>query len=210
MHRFFVISTLLILCGLGGFLCYAFIDFSPSEWQALSDETSLLETGVVFVFLIAALFLAIRFIGTKGKMDFIFMMLMMMAAAREMSWHKEWTSDSILKSRFYLSPETPILEKIIGASVLLFLIYATFQLIKRVPIFITDLWRFHAESIGIAMAIGLLVIAKAIDSKDRLPYVGDALSGYDGMYLRLIEESFEMASALFFVVVAVMMVKRRI
>jgi hypothetical protein len=209
MHRFFVISSIILLGGLGGFLYYALHNLSPSDWQKLSQEDSLIELSAIIAFGFTALLMLIRFIGTKTKMDFIFMTLMVLAAAREMDLHKKWTTDSILKSRFYIDPETPQIEKVIGAVLIFFLIYAAFQLVKRVPTFITDLWRFKAESLGIAMGLGILVLSKVIDSKSRLPYIGDVLSDFDGLYLGLVEETFETAAAGFFIIVAVMMLQRR-
>lgn len=163
MHRFFIIATLLTLSCLGGFLYYVFYHVDESQWRVLSAENAEIEMSTAILFGVVAFLGLIQFLKTKGKMDFVFMALMALAGAREMDWHKEWTTDSILKSRFYLDPNVPEIEKLIGGVVILFLIYVAFQLIKRVPLFIGNLWAFSSHAWAIGMGLGLLVVAKTLD-----------------------------------------------
>lgn len=141
-------------------------------------------------------------------MNFIFFTLMAMAGAREMDWHKEWTSQSILKSRFYTDENTGDLEKTIGVVVIVFLLYAAFQLIKRVPLFISNLWTFHSTAWGVAMGLGALTIAKGMDSLARLAPSLETFKNENYAYMNLLEESLELAGALFFISVIIMMMKR--
>lgn len=136
------------------------------------------------------------------------MALMALASMREMDLHKEWTTDSILKSRFYLDSNTPDIEKLIGGLVILFLVYAVWQLIKRVPQFVASIWCFVPTAWAIGMGLGLLVVAKGIDSMKRiLPFMVE-FHTENRAFLGVIEESFEMTGALFFMVFVVMRLKR--
>ena len=208
MHRFFILMTLLILTATGGFLWYALTYFNESEWAQWSQENGPIEMASVVLFGVAALVGFLRFVATRAKTDFIFCALMAAAAAREMDWHKEWTTDSILKSKFYLSPETPGHEKIIGAVFIAFLIYAAFQMVKRVPYFVTQLWAFAANAWALALGICSLVIAKTLDSMARLfPFMAE-FHADNRDFLGVIEETLELTGAAFFVVFALIIFKR--
>ncbi len=195
--------------GFSTFLAYAFLYLKHPQWQYLSAEGSFIEVCSVFVFSFAALIFFFLFVKTRRIIDFIYTVLMFFAAAREADLHKEWTKDSILKTRFYLDQEVPLNEKICGLIIIGLLIYCAIQLLKRAPQFISNLLRFHSAALGTSLALGILFLAKIIDSKDRLPYVDDTFADIDGMYLRLFEESLELAAALFFMTVAIMLVRRR-
>ena len=65
----------------------------------------------------------LAFIKHRVNLRFVLALGMSLAAMRELDWHKAWTTDSVLKSRFYLSDVTPIYEKVIGGGVILLLLY---------------------------------------------------------------------------------------
>ena len=207
MHRFFIFAFVIVACLICG-LYYLFHHVPESRWIDLTSEHGLVELPTAIMFGIAAFFGAFQTIRTTGKMDVIFMVLMAMGGAREMDWHKEWTTDSILKSRFYLDANTPVIEKIIGAIIIIFLVYAAWQLLKRIPQFIAAIWHFSAKAWSIAMGLGMLVMAKTLDSMARLfPFMAE-FHGEHRAFLGVVEETMELSGAVFFVIYAVMQVRR--
>lgn len=205
-----IISFLTIFGGLFAFLGYALFNFSPVEQAAFATEGGFIETVAASAFFIVAFLGFVKFLQHKSKMNFIFFALMALAGAREMDWHKEWTTQSVLKSRFYIDPTTPAIEKLIGFILILFLIYAAWQLLKRVPQFVANLWHFIPTAWAIGFGLGLITVAKILDSMARiLPFAKDFHTD-NKEFLMLIEESFELTGALFFLVFVILRLKNRV
>lgn len=208
MHRFFIFYTVTILLATCFGLIYVFLYLDKELLPALSAEHGALEMLTAILFGVAGFLGFLHFLKNKTKLNFIFFSLMALAAAREMDWHKEWTTDSILKSRFYLDITTPILEKIIGGIVVIFLIYAAFELVKNFPKFIRNIWNFQAKSWAIAMGLGFLVCAKTLDSMARLFPILAEFHSENRFFLGFVEETFELTGALFFILFALICIKR--
>jgi len=169
-------------------------------------ENSWIEQFTVIFFLSASLVAAGFFIvQQKTKMIFIFSALMALAAFREMDWHKKWTSDSILKSKFYVLEATPIQEKIIGGMVIAFLVYALILLMFSSKKWVLDIYRGKLVAWGVFFGLGSLVGAKILDSFSRLvPALNDFKITYEIVFLGL-EETMEMIAASIFLFLAVML-----
>lgn len=207
MHKVFLIYTILSFLSLGLFLGYGFFYSNDFLWIEFSNEGGFVETATAFLFGMAGLLGFAFWIKGRKKSDFIFASLMILAAMRELDLHREWTTDSILKSRFYISPETPLFEKIIGGVVILFLIYAVFFLVKQLPSWIKKLWGFHPQSWAILLGLGMLVSGKIIDSMARiLPFLSE-FHADNRDFLGLAEESFELTGALFFLIFCLLNIK---
>tara|TARA_B100001750_G_scaffold248420_1_gene279305 strand:+ start:1470 stop:2102 length:633 start_codon:yes stop_codon:yes gene_type:complete len=202
MHRFFLSFTLFTLTVFIGFLWYAYVFLNPAQWIAMSAENQLIEDGTALAFGIAAGLAFFVFLKRKTKIWVYFSSLMALAAAREMDLHKEWTSDSILKSNFYLKEGAGIGERIIGFLVILLLLFLAYQMIRRVPEWIASLWKFQSTAWAIGMGLGALTVAKCLDSMVRwFPFIADFKIN-NGSFLGLMEESLEMVGAAFFISVA--------
>jgi len=198
----------LILIGLGVGLLFIFTAIPQSDWETITAEHNPLEMTTAIAYIIAAIIGLLVFVKDKSQMHFITFALMVLATGREMDLHKEWTTDSILKSRFYIDPATPIIEKIIGGIVILFLVYAVITLVRRTPRFIMMLWQLSALAWSIALGLGLLTIAKTMDSMARLfPFLAD-FHAHHRDFLNVIEETLELGGALFFVVMVIILIKR--
>jgi len=177
-------------------LSKVFLNESLQELMFL--EGGIIEYSTALIFALTAI---IGFISVFKQRDndlFFFSILTTLAAMRELDLHKAWTSDSILKSRFYISPETPIIEKAAGGAVVLILIIAAFHFLRKTPNLIRGLIKINPLSWSIGFGFGFLTIGKIIDSAARLfPPLYKVLE-QDKTLSRMIEESFEMAGSLFF------------
>jgi len=174
----------------------------PLDLERLTEEYGLIENISAFGFALAAIFTLILFVRGKEKLWACFSYLMTMAFMREMDLHKAWTTDSILKSRFYLDPQTPFWEKIFGGVIILSLILCAVYLLGHVKLFLSRLIRWDHFSLLIAAGIGTIVASKTLDSFIRLfPLWQDFHHDHD-LILRVAEESFDVVAAIFFLAAA--------
>lgn len=208
-NKFFISFTVITFGVFIAFLWYAHTYLSPSQWIAISAENQLIEDGTAVAFVIAALLAFVVFIKKRVAIWIYFSALMVLAAMREMDLHKAWTSDSILKSNFYLDEGAGLIERICGVLVILLLLFLAYQMIRRVPAWVAAVWNFQASAWAIGIGLGSLAVAKSMDSMARwFPFMADFKIN-NGPFLGLMEESLEMVGATFFILVAVMAIKRQ-
>lgn len=149
--------------------------------------------------LIAASITAL-FTGWRHKANgwYFYAFFMALAAMREHDMHAMHTTMSLLKSRFYISPDVPLNEKIIGAAIILALVFAV---IKSLP----HIWATLKRALtGVKYAqagytaMGFLLFAKMLDSSSRLfPWLAESFSPYSAQ-MQFTEEALEMIMAFLF------------
>ena len=184
---------------------FAFFYFEEGKSHPFFIEGGWIEQVTVLLFCTSSLIAGFVFLKTKFYNSFLLSAFMAMAAMRELDWHKTWTSDSILKSRFYLSDATPITEKIIGAAVIIFLAYLVVKLLMRTKNWLYGLKNGSLSALTLFFALGSLVSAKFLDSFSRLlPSLAEFKSKNTVVFTG-IEETTEMISAGFFVMLAVLL-----
>ncbi|MEX0702957.1 MAG: hypothetical protein WD069_12755 [Planctomycetales bacterium] len=87
---------------------------------------------------------------------------------REMDFHNLLTTESITRTRFYLSPDVPVLEKSIGGGFLVALAVVFVHLIgTRFPGYLRALRRGEPAAVGVAVGLSFMGIAKALDGLSR-------------------------------------------
>lgn len=204
----FVFSYLafIFLC-VFGVLVYSFFMHDDAQQVRISMEGGLLEVLSAGLFAVAGVFALIRFVRLRTQLSGTFAALLLLASAREMDLHKAFTSDSMLKSRFYSSAETPFFEKIIGALVIALLLYCVWTLLRQIPDFIRRLMRFCPYAISVFLGLGVITTAKMLDSLARILPFAAGFKEQHSAYLGLIEESFEMAGAVIFFMLALALLK---
>lgn len=162
------------------FLCYAILTLclmllatfiavmGPIDAQFLLGESGPIErASALGYFLCAGYMLAIGGKEFFQKYSYI-IVLVMLFGCRELDFDKRFTTMGILKSRFYLSADVPLAEKIIGLAVVLLLLWAVAQVVRHHAVStLTDLRQFTERSIGVAVIVALLVISKSIDGLAR-------------------------------------------
>ncbi|HEX7054802.1 MAG TPA: hypothetical protein VF211_12825 [Burkholderiales bacterium] len=87
--------------------------------------------------------------------------------ARELDWHRRFTTDSFLKSRYFLKVQAPLAEKLIAGAVVLALTALVLYLVVRYwrP-FLRALRARVPAAVTLATTVALLVVTK---TADRLP-----------------------------------------
>lgn len=112
---------------------------------------------------LAVLFLAGAWAG-KWPAAFLFLML----GLRELDFHSRFTTMNITKIKFYLSPQVPMNEKLIGFSVIALCCYATYRLLRiEGKRWWHDLKQGHACSYGVLFGLTCIGLAKSLDGLPR-------------------------------------------
>ncbi|PAP95218.1 hypothetical protein [Mesorhizobium wenxiniae] len=93
---------------------------------------------------------------------------------RELDFHAHFTTHNITKTTLYISPDVPLLEKLIGATVVIALGIAFYLLLKNgFRRFVHGLRHGEATAVAIAAAVGCAVLSKVIDgAPSNLTFLG--------------------------------------
>ena len=131
------------------------------------------EGGIIESLSAIGYFVAVLLILLKGKWAYVkkyhyFFMLIIMFGLRELDFHKKFTTMGMFKSKFYLSSDVPIIEKLIGLLVVLLILYIIITIFRNHS---KDLWNkiktFSPVHIGVVVTFLVLFFAKAIDGLSR-------------------------------------------
>ena len=144
------------------------------------------EGGLVEQLSAAGYFICIIFLLYQGKkrlenVSFWLMNLFLLfLGLRELDFHSRFTTMGITKTKFYVSPEVPFGEKLIGVVVSLLFLFTVLYLVKRhFRDFITGLVNKESWSIGIFLGTALMVVSKIADSQADLIELVCGLMGID-------------------------------
>ena len=145
-------------------------------------------------------FLCAAFIIYKGKLayfkrhyDLFFLIILFML--RELDFDKQFTTMGLFKSKFFISNSVPLVEKTIGAIIILLLLYVVFSIIYR---YSKEFWfglKNHSIiSFGALIVVTLLVVSKSLDGIDRkLKGVGVEIGDRASMHASAVEEILELS-----------------
>jgi Na+-driven multidrug efflux pump len=121
---------------------------------------------------------------------------------RELDFHAHFTTHNITKTTLYISPDVPLWEKLIGATVVIALAVAFYRLLKGgLRSFVHGLRHGEATAVAIAAAIGCAVLSKAIDgAPSNLTFLGIHLARIDTS--TVFEEILELGIPIFLAIAA--------
>lgn len=142
--------------------------------------------------------------------------LSLVFAAREADLHKRFTVMSLTKIKFYLSPDVPVLQKIIGGIVFIAVTIALIYLAKRLY---NRLYNYLVHEGGLRSPLGQLLILPAVllplsKILDRIAsqiyeIFGVRLPGTMSQLIAAYEEGLEMALPALFIVALLLLRIRR-
>ena len=119
---------------------------------------------------------------------------------RELDFHARFTTMGMFKSRFFVSPEVPVVEKFL---VILFIIsllaYGIIYLRRSLPGFKKDVFRARPYAVSVACAIGCTLLSKVLDGnsiifKSLLPMLENPAT-----FARTVEECLELFIPILFI-----------
>jgi hypothetical protein len=131
----------------------------------LIRENSVIENLSAAGWFLAGYF-AIRAAGETGWTDgYLAGILLSLCGFRELDFHNCFTTLSITKKAFYLSPEVPLPEKGIAVFLWLFILFILYRLsLKNVPILWGRLREKDPPSLMLLLGLALLPLSKVIES----------------------------------------------
>lgn len=182
----------------------AFIVFLESINSDLRDaiikEGGAVESLSAIGYFICAILLLL--IGRDHKSCWYIMFILFVFGLREMDFHARFTTMSLLKTKFYLSPDVPVMEKVIGAIVILLLLYSFFHLVKNhFRDLMNAIKQMEPYAIGVLFGILLLFLTETLDGLARKLASIDITIGDDMSRLSsTIEETLEFGIPLMFMI----------
>jgi|HigsolmetaAR202D_1030399.scaffolds.fasta_scaffold06347_2 hypothetical protein len=154
-----VVLSILAIIG-----CLAMLALVP--YPTLLDwtrEDAFFEMGSVVGYWLAMV-IALLMARRDPKLFTLSAVLLFLFGARELDWHKAFTTDSVLKSNYYLKSAAPLTEKLIaGAVVLLIFALVIYYLACYLRPFLQGLLRRSPPAISIACTFVLLAFTKVVD-----------------------------------------------
>lgn len=169
------------------------------------SKSLLSESGPIEMIAAVSYLLVLAYVFKKFTIAYIakyhyFLMILFMFTLRELDFDKRFTEVGILKSKFLVSEQVPVLQKIIGGLVLLVLIYAVARTLYHhaIPL-LKSVFKPETYMIGIYLGVGCIVVSKTLDGLERkLKGFGFEISNWFTQHASHIEEVLEMFIAVFF------------
>lgn len=153
-----------LVAGLAVVACLAMALWVPRETlEAWTAEGAFFEAGSVVGWWVGAL-LCIGLLRSEPRFYALTAALLLLAGARELDWHKAFTTDSVLKTNYYLETVAPLGEKLLAAG---FVVLVAIMVAYYLRAYLPDLWRGlrarRAAAVTAATVIALLVFTKTFD-----------------------------------------------
>lgn len=187
------------------------LGFRESVEHILLTESGLIERASAFGYFACAAFMLARggqqFIRYRGY----FAVLVTLFGCRELDFDKAFTTIGILKSRFFVSPDVPLGEKLAGFIVISILIWSVYKILSQhFKSFLSDLRERTPEAIGVAIVFFLLAFSKSIDGLPRkLQPLGIEVSAETNAFFGALEEVLELGIPVYIALVAHAWFKRQ-
>ena len=134
------------------------------EYPLWIEEGGVIETLTVFGYFLCALLMLL-----KGRWPYIkkynyFLILVVLFGFRELDFDKRFTTMGIFKTKFYLSSNVPVIEKLIALLVIIILLYIFISIIKNHSQgFFSKIKKKSPVHIGVLITFFILCFSKTID-----------------------------------------------
>ncbi len=177
------------------------LSFLPEEQVvSLIRENGLVELLTVVIYAVVISCLALLSLQRKETKPLAASGMVLLLCLRELDFHSRFTTMGIFKTKFYVSPEVPLPEKAIVSIVVLGLLAAVLVFIRQYrKDFFRGLQKKDTSMIAVACGLGCAVLSKMLDSMSHL--FRPLFFWYNPAIMsRAIEETLELAIALFFLV----------
>ncbi|MDZ4296840.1 MAG: hypothetical protein U0998_00100 [Moraxellaceae bacterium] len=192
VRRLIVLLILLLVLGAGS---YSYIQSLSDEAVrlALSEDGYFEQLSLVFWALLSAFIIWRWWPGSWQS--WAVAMLPLIAMAREASLHKAIYGISVLKRKFYLSPDIPLMSKLLLGCIVLILLSALLYGLYLSVLWLKDgAWKRSSGQFLLA-GLGLLIGTKVLDRMNAVlrKDFGIILPPHFAESVAVFEESFEMA-----------------
>lgn len=180
------------------YLALAWLYIPGPEARAMAVEGALVErTGDIFLGIAVLIGIYVAFVQKHHTWRW-YPFFMLLALARELSFHKAFTTMGIFKSRFYVSADVPVIEKLFGAVVIFILLYAVVRVARYFVPMLKQSYQGVTYSLFIFTAMGFSAVAKFMDGFFRFFPSMEVYRALLDNHMVFAEESLETASYLLF------------
>lgn len=200
MDRHYFWWMLLCLAGLAVLLGVALLLPMPFSGYFTS------ESGPIEIFTAAGYMTVVVALCREGSGAFLrrnphLVVIPVLMCLREMDFHSHFTTQSITRLTFYLSPEISLLEKAYGVAAFAAVVWAGLMLLRNARGYLADLRRGRAYAVALLGAAFLVVFSKSIDGIGRkLAPLGIDISSEAGKVFGVAEEVLELGIPLLFLI----------
>jgi len=180
--------------------------FNIYQYPFWIKEDGIIESLSVFGYFVAAMLILVKGKWPYVKQYYYFFVLIIMFGLRELDFHKKFTTMGIFKSKFYLSSQVPILEKLIGLLIILFILHIIITIFKNhSQDFFSKIKSFSSIHIGALIIFLVLFFSKTLDGLSRkLEMFNIVIEKQTSTYVEVIEEVLELGIPLLIIVTLLM------
>lgn len=151
------------------------VNLAPESFVTGTFEGGIVETATLYVYALAIFVLlgiALRQWNSGGanqarwiRHPFALSICIGLLAARELDWHKQFTSRDVFKTKFYVDSEIAATEKLIVGVLMLAIVGTVAFVIRRYREDLIERLRLEkVTAIATVTALGLMVASKGLDS----------------------------------------------
>lgn len=164
--RCFLLMLLVVLVMFVTWMIGQSIDYRSA--RKLMEESGVVENATVIGY-----FLCVGVMVWRGRMQYIrvhwyLVAFLLFLALRELDLDKAFTSMGIFRTRFFLSPEVPVVEKIFGGAVVGSVVWMVLIILRRHTIdVVAGAVRLRPVSVAIVIAVVFAIAAKTLDGLKR-------------------------------------------
>ncbi len=172
----------------------------PERFSHVFSEVGPFEEASIYLWLGASL-AVLAFARPLTSRSVIFALLFAAFAAREASWHKAFTADSLLKISYYLKSPAPLTEKILaGIVAALFIAMLIYAAIVAVHFLFVNAGLASRAGFWLVLAGVLFVLVKVVDRTPSLlhDFTGHYVQVDIWRLMKAFEEGFEALTPVLF------------
>lgn len=137
--------------------------------------------------------------------------MVLLLGLRELDFHSKFTTMGVLKSRYYLSPEVPVVEKTIVSVLMIALLIVAIRFLQlNYRKFLEGIKAREATAINAGLAIAIAVASKIMDSNSAsMHWIAALYHDNPALSMQINEEVIELAVPLFFLLAVFHLTKNR-
>jgi hypothetical protein len=179
-----------LTCGLLLVLFCLTLFLGEENKKTFLREGGIIESATIFAYVVCVAYIVYKRKTIELKYFFFLVLFFML---RELDFDARFTTMSIFKSRFYISPNVPLIEKAVGVMVIILLIYVAISIFTRhSKAFFTGLKQCSAVAFGALLTLIFLGTSKSIDGLARkLKGLGITVSAQIANHALAVEEIME-------------------
>jgi hypothetical protein len=199
------IAIIALLIAVVATTIYLPIFLSPTVLAPLIAENGIIERLTVVAYLVCIVVVLAGATRRPLRESLILSAPLALFAMRELDFQSRFTTMGMLKTKFYVSPDVPLLEKLVVIVCLVAIIWGAVQLVKLYARrFFDAALAFHPGAICIGLAVLLFAVSTTVDGIGRKAMgFGIEVDQYTIAFFQTLEEVSELGAPLFLILAAV-------